>query len=554
MRQPSASAGGDRPRLVAACEAGVASIKGFTVCRSGIALVTGMLVIGLVPAPESAAEPGGPGAKFDAGDGAEIVAGEWVVALEPFVDPDEAAALAGAAGGRAAQVYEVALRGFLFSGPEEAARRLAEHPRIRKVSANRVVEVAAETEPGGVLRIQADDARRSGVTGRGVTVAVLDSGIDLDHPDLEGNIDAGLGRNCVDDGDSADDDYGHGTHVAGTVAAAANGFGVVGVAPEATLVAVKVLGSDGKGSFGDIICGVDHVTRHAGTIDVANMSLGGSDDEGSCDDGFLREAICTSVAAGITYTVSAGNDSRDVRSKAPGNYPEVIPVSALDDGDDDFASFSNFGSGVDVIAPGVRILSTGRRGRYVSMSGTSMAAPHAAGVAALALATEPGLSPAGVRNRLQDTGECPDGTQAGGDRSCAGQGRWDGDGDSTAEPLVNALRAGGGSAVVEPDPAPPDGSDPTVSLASPGSGASVDGRETIRAKAGDDDDPTKNLHVEYRIDSGPWVAMSYVARRDEFKARWDSESVPNGSHTVTVRVTDSSGATATDAATVTVAN
>lgn len=185
--------------------------------------------------------------------------------------------------------------------------------------------------------------------------------------------------------------------MAGTVAAAANGFGVVGVAPEATLVAVKMLGSDGEGTFSDIICGVDHVTRNAGTVDVVNMSLGGTDDEGDCDDGFLREAICNSVAAGITYVVSAGNDSNDARSKAPGNYPEVISVSALDDRNDNFASFSNYCSGVDVIAPGVSILSTGRCGRYVTLSGTSMAAPHAAGVAALALGVDPGLSPAGVR-------------------------------------------------------------------------------------------------------------------------------------------------------------
>jgi subtilisin len=521
--------------------------------RSALALLTGMLVLTLFPATAQAAERGDFGAKFDPGSAGETVPGEWIVALQPFVDPDEAALLAGGAGGRAAQVYEVALRGFLFQGPEEAARRLAEHPRIRKVSANRPVESTAETEPSGVRRISAGAARRVGLTGQGVTVAVIDSGIDLDHPDIQANIDAGRGKNCLGSG-SPDDDNGHGSHVAGTVAAVANGSGVVGVAPEVSLVPVKVLNSKGKGAFSDVICGVDHVTRNAASIDVANMSLGGEDDQGSCNDGFLREAICNSVAAGITYTVAAGNDNVDAGRHAPANYPEVITVSALDDSNDGFASFSNDGSPVDAIAPGVAIRSTARGGGYATMSGTSMAAPHAAGVAALALAADPGLSPAGVRARLRETGECPDGTGAGADGSCAGQGLWDGDGDGDAEPLVHALRAGGGDQVVEPGPETPGGTAPTVSLTSPGEGRTVDGNERIKAKAGDSEDATAELIVEYRIDSGEWVRMRYVTRRDEFRATWDSESVSDGEHTVTVRVTDGSGATATGSTTVTVAN
>jgi subtilisin family serine protease len=342
--------------------------------------------------------------------------------------------------------------------------------------------------------------------------------------------------------------------VAGTVAAIANSTGVVGVAPDVTLVPVKVLDAGGSGSFSDIICGVDYVTANAGSIDVVNMSLGGDDGQGSCNDGFLREAICNSVAAGITYTVAAGNDNEDAERHAPANYPEVITVSALDDRTNNFASFSNDGSVVDVIAPGVAILSTTRRGGYATMSGTSMAAPHAAGAAALALAAEPGLSPAGVRARLQQTGECPDGTEAGGDGSCSGQGRWDGDGDGLAEPLVHALRAGGGE-VVDPDPEPePSGDGPTVSFIKPDAGSRVDGNEKIRAKADDGEDATDELTVEYRIDSGGWVMMKYISKKDEFKNTWDTESVSNGEHTVTVRVTDSSGAIATISAQVTVDN
>lgn len=513
------------------------------------ALLIGALAFALLPIPASAAAPApGDDPKFDDGGEGEVVDEEWIVAFEPFADPDEAAALAQFAGGRAAQVYRVALEGFLFEGPEEAARRLARHPRVRRVSANRAVTATADIEPPGVRRIQADAARGAGLTGAGVTVAVLDSGIDLDHPDLAANIDLGLGEDCVNGGDP-DDDNGHGSHVAGTVAAVVDGSGVVGVAPEVRLVPVKVLDADAEGSFSDIICGVDHVTSNAGAIDVVNMSLGGaSDDDESCTDGSLREAICTSVAAGITYTVSAGNADVDASSRSPASYPEVITVSALDASNDGFASFSNAGSVVDVIAPGVAVLSTYRRGRYKTLSGTSMSAPHVAGVAALALAADPTLSPEEVRARLRSTGECPDGSEAGGDGSCGGQGMWNGDGDGAAEPLVNALRAG----VAEPDP--PVGSDPSVTLKRPGPGAPVAGDVVVKAVASDGEDPAADLVVEYRIDDGAWVAMAYRGDKDHFKAVWDSRSESDGEHTLAVRATDSAGAAATETATVTVDN
>jgi subtilisin family serine protease len=148
-----------------------------------------------------------------------------------------------------------------------------------------------------------------------VRIAILDTGVDLSHPDLVANIDAGLSLNCMGPG-APQDGHGHGTHVAGTAAAAANGFGVIGVAPQAGIVAIKVLDDTGQGEWSNLICGIDYLTGlatdgdPANDVRVANMSLGDTGTAGTCTDGGVREAICTSVAAGIVYTAAAGNSSR----------------------------------------------------------------------------------------------------------------------------------------------------------------------------------------------------------------------------------------------------
>jgi subtilisin len=248
-----------------------------------------------------------------------------------------------------------------------------------------------------------------------VDVAVLDTGIDLAHPDL---VVAG-GRNCAS-GKSYADGNGHGTHVAGTIGAKDDANGVVGVAPGARLWAVRVLNNNGSGSWSSIICGVDWVTANAGTIEVANMSLGGTGTDTGCNDGGMHRAICNSVARGVTYAVAAGNESDDARNHVPAAYDEVITVSALADfngkpgggaaptcradQDDTFAAFSNFGADVDMIAPGVCILSTWRNGGYSTISGTSMATPHVAGAAGLYKSTHAGASPAQVKAALQAAG------------------------------------------------------------------------------------------------------------------------------------------------------
>jgi subtilisin family serine protease len=196
------------------------------------------------------------------------------------------------------------------------------------------------------------------------------------------------------------------------------------MAPGARIWPVKVLTDAGSGLNSDVICGIDYVTAHASQIEVANMSLGGSgSDDGNCgntNQDAMHKAICRSVAAGITYAVAAGNDSENAANSTPAAYDEVITVSALadfngvpgggapstcrSDVDDTFASFSNFGSDVDIIAPGVCINSTWMLGGYNTISGTSMASPHVAGGAALYKATHPTATPAAVKAALQSAG------------------------------------------------------------------------------------------------------------------------------------------------------
>jgi uncharacterized repeat protein (TIGR01451 family) len=259
-------------------------------------------------------------------------------------------------------------------------------------------------------------------------VAVIDSGIDLTHTDLN----AVNGKNCIGGG-TAKDDNGHGTHVAGTIGAKNNGAGVIGVAPGTKLYAVKVVNSQGSGTDAQVICGIDWVTANAASlgIKVANMSLGGPGaDDGNCGNtnaDALHRAICNSVAAGVTYVVAAGNSSEDFVADVPANYNEVLTVTAMADfdgipggggtpgcgdgyfeEDDAAAGFSNFtteGSSDEahtIAAPGVCIQSTWPGNRYQTISGTSMASPHMAGVVALCFGEKgaagpcTGLTPAQV--------------------------------------------------------------------------------------------------------------------------------------------------------------
>ena len=395
--------------------------------------------------PQAAAEPqprAEPRSEAEPAQGPPVralgaVPGAYIVNLrsgDPATVATEHVARHGAVLGH---VYRRAARGYAARMTPAAAALVALDSRVASVVPDRYVRVSAQVVPPGIDRVDADLSSTESGNHRGavdVDVAVIDTGIDPRHRDL--HVVGGV--NCVPGGLPPDDRHGHGTHVAGTVAARDNGVGVVGVAPGARLWSVRVLDSSGMGTWSSIICGVDWVTERANRIEVANMSLGGPGTEGSCTDGGLRAAICRSVEAGVTYVVAAGNAASDAATTVPATYEEVITVSAIADfdgrpgglappqcavGDDDvFAPFSNFGSDVDLTAPGVCVLSTWRGGGYATISGTSMASPHVAGAAALYLAANPEATPAEVKEALV----------------AAGTDDWSGDPDDEQEPLVSA--------------------------------------------------------------------------------------------------------------------
>ena len=382
-------------------------------------LALGLLAVGISPAASASA------------------AGDYVVVLKDKTSPQRIAHKHDRRDGvQVKRIFSSALKGYSARLSGGQAKRLAADPSVAYVAPDRPVKAAGkagagQTLPTGVDRIEGDLSGTLSGNGSGVVtapaIAVLDSGSGP-HPDL--NVVGG--KKCI--GKDYKDGNGHGTHVAGSIAAKDDGAGVVGVAPGAPLYSVRVLDASVRGTTASLLCGIDWVTKNADAlgIKVANLSLemAGSDD-GNCgrtNDDPVHQAICASVASGVTYVVAAGNYSVDFAQTAPASYDEVLTVTAVsdtngrpggngpmprecsadpDDSSADFSNFTTIGSpdaAHTIAAPGKCLNSTWKGGGYRLSSGTSMAAPHAAGSVALCIATGAcaGMSPAAVIGKLRN--------------------------------------------------------------------------------------------------------------------------------------------------------
>jgi subtilisin len=404
--------------------------------------------------------------------------------------------------------YNSTVAGFAFKAPnqqivDQLNGVLRVDPRVKFIEQDQTVVPFSEMASKGIQRIGAIlTSTNSGIdeptTMVNSDIAIIDSGIDLDHPDLNvyqnttaiipQNITSGhnllaannidlekIGLNILNTEknrttfyppfsqniiSSGDDECGHGTHVAGIAAAKHNSFGVVGVAPGARLWSIKVLEWNKstekcEGSVSSVIAAVEYVTKNADQIDVTNLSLGCK-----CNSSALDEAIHRSVAANVTYVVAGGNIHADASSFSPANNTDVIAVSAIADRDgkcgargypmwvdagnmsgfskdDSFAGFSNYGSVIDIAAPGVKINSTYLNGTYALKSGTSIAAPFVTGAAAVYKSLNTTSSPSDIHKRLIDSGSTIT-------TICDGSGRgyFNEDIDGIPEPLLdtNVLR------------------------------------------------------------------------------------------------------------------
>jgi subtilisin family serine protease len=298
-------------------------------------------------------------------------------------------------GGTVRQTYSAALRGFEVATSAAAARRIAGDPSVAYVEQNHVVRIQATQSPVPSWGLDRIDQRNRPLnnsytypnTGSGVRVYIIDTGIRFAHTTFGGRATSGFD---AIDGGSADDCNGHGTHVAGTV-----GGSQYGVAKGVALVAVRVLNCSGSGTVAQVVAGINWVTSNAVRPAAANMSLGGGASTA------IDSAVNNSINSGVTYAIAAGNSNANACNSSPARVAAAITVGATQS-NDARASFSNFGTCVDIFAPGVSITSSWSTSNTATntISGTSMATPHVAGVAAQILSAHPTFTPAQVRTQM----------------------------------------------------------------------------------------------------------------------------------------------------------
>ena len=289
-------------------------------------------------------------------------------------------------------VYRTAIRGFSATMTAAQARRLAADPRVLRVEEDaEAYALGTQLNPPswGLDRIDQRLGLNNSYTypnrAASVTAYVIDTGIDLDHPEF-GRI--GVGIDVVGDGRNGDDCNGHGTAIAGII-----GGENYGVAKDVKLVSVRVLGCSGSGTISAVLAGVDWVTANAVKPAVANMSLGGVKNQ------TIDNAVARSIASGVTYSVAAGGSNFDACQFSPAGVPEAVTVGATDSSDRR-ASFSNYGPCLDIFAPGVNIATVWLDAGNIVLSGTSFAAAHVTGAAAMILEEHPDYTPAQVTDAL----------------------------------------------------------------------------------------------------------------------------------------------------------